>query len=145
MQTGRVVPFENEGSVESKDHEPTQQSLSQKQAVSGDFRPKKLRIKGPMQPPLLKAFPLMPDIGEGGFNPDDRFEPNLEGPRNMDSPEGSAASGTAMESLPRLVIELDLPTAVVNEESGLVEIQKQRFNFGYRAKVRIIRLLLNFV
>jgi len=94
---------------------------------------------------MLKAFPLTPDIGDGMFYLEDLLEPNFNGLPDMrsPSPESGAIDSAAIESLPRLVIELDLPMAVVNAESGLVEFQKQRFNFGYRAKVRILRL--NFV
>jgi hypothetical protein len=94
---------------------------------------------------MLKAFPLTPDVGDGVFDPDDLLEPNVEGPPNMrsPSPESGAVDGMSTESLPRLVIKLDLPTAVVNAESGLVELQKRPFNFGYRAKVCILQL--NFV
>lgn len=94
---------------------------------------------------MLKAFPLTPDVGDSVFDPEDLLEPNFEGLPDMrgPSPESGAVDSAAIESLPRLVIELDLPMAVVNAESGLVEFQKRRFNFGYRAKVRVLQL--NFV
>jgi hypothetical protein len=56
---------------------------------------------------------LKPDIGNSMFDPDDLFKPNLEG-WNLNSSERSAIGDAVIEPLPWLVIELDLPTAVVN-------------------------------
>jgi hypothetical protein len=91
-------------------------------------------------PPLMAAFPESPSPVQfqtlSGTH--DILEPNWEvgsekDEDGMDPNESPSAS--LWHSLPRQVVEIEVPTPRVNSTTGLVELVLEKFQYPYRAKV----------
>ena len=81
---------------------------------------------------MIAAFPVNPPVeGSNALQYTNLLEPSAE----------LAAEGPSMEVdvpllHPRMVIKLELPTAVYNKETDEVMMELQPFHFPYTAKVR---------